>query len=261
MTSLVLLGLHSVSDAENEDGNNDDDKDSHHNPDPNIETGLLNEGEGESGTMRTSDIGAGDSVSEGGNFIVSTVDSTGRSLKKDTSRKLGGNRASVLGTVDSGSVAEVGLLTDGEVLAKITNAVDGHRRAVVLNVGQMTASTHGLVSALVVLIAVLVGVSALNSTSEAILLRFTGSLESLGEQAQLSELEAVATAIRTISGGGGINLSVGALGSNQSVLVEASVVVEVVGLLSTIFGESLSFSFVKDGPTTTIVGKPRISRY
>ena len=109
----------------------------------------------------------------------------------------------------------------------------------------MTASTHCLVSALVVLVAVLVGVSVLNSTSITIGSSLTSSLESLGKQAQLSELEAVATAIRAIRGG--VNLSVGALGSNQSVLVEASLVVEVVGLLSTTF-ESLSFSFVKDGP-------------
>ena len=118
----------------------------------------------------------------------------------------------------------------------------------------MTASTHCLVSALVVLVAILVGVSTLNSTSISIGSRLTGSLESLGEQAQLSELEAVTTTIKAISRGGGVNLSVGTLGSNQSVLVEASVVVEVVGLLSTIFGERLSFSFVKDGPTTTVVG-------
>ena len=115
----------------------------------------------------------------------------------------------------------------------------------------MTASTHCLVSALVVLISVPVGVSTLDSTSITIGSSLTSSLESLGKQAQLSELEAVATAIRAISGG--VNLSVGALGSNQSVLVEASVVVEVVGLLSAILGESLTFSFVKDGPTTTIV--------
>ncbi len=227
LDNLALGGLHSVSNAKNKNNNNN--KYNQDNSDSKIEIGLLNEGNGELGTVRARNINAIDGISERGNLLVSTFDITSRSLKDNTSRKLRGNRASF-------------------------DVIDSHRRAVVHNVGQLTASAHGLVSALVVLVAVLVGVSTLNSTSEAILLRFTSSLESLGEQAQLSELEAVTTTIRAIRRGRGVNLSVGTLCSNQSVLVEASVVVEVVGLLSAILGESLSFSFVKDGPTTTVVG-------
>ncbi len=253
MTRLGLLGLHSVDNAENEDENDNDDENNHNNPDPKIETALLNEGESELAAVRTSDVSTSDSVGEARDLVVSTVDSAGRSLKGNTSRELRGNGTGIFSTTDSGSVAEVGLLGNSDELSAVIDAVDGHGGTVVLDVGQLASSAHGLVSALVVLVAVLVGVLSLHSTTEAIISRLAGSLESLGEHAQLSELEAVATAVRAIRCRIGGDLTVGTLRHNHSVLVEDSCVVEVVGTLNAVLLESILGNLVEDGPATTIV--------
>ena len=81
---LALGRLYSVSNAKNKNNNNN--KYNQDNSDPKIEIGLLNEGNGELGTVRARNINAIDGISEGGNLLVSTFDSTSRSLKENTSR-------------------------------------------------------------------------------------------------------------------------------------------------------------------------------
>ena len=84
LDNLALGGLHSVSNAKNK--NNKNNKYSLDNSDPNIETGLLNEENGELGAVRARNINAIDGISEGGNLLVYTFDITSRSLKENTSR-------------------------------------------------------------------------------------------------------------------------------------------------------------------------------
>ena len=80
---LALGRLYSVSNAKNKNNKNKYNQD---NPDPNIETGLLNEGNGELGTVRARNIKTIDGISERGNLLVYTFDITSRSLKENTSR-------------------------------------------------------------------------------------------------------------------------------------------------------------------------------
>ena len=84
LDSLAHSGLYFVSNAK--DKNNNNNKYNQDNSDPKIEIGLLNEGNGELGTVRARNIKTIDGISEEGNLLVSNVDSTSRSLKKDTSR-------------------------------------------------------------------------------------------------------------------------------------------------------------------------------
>ena len=81
---LALGRLYSVDNAKNKNNNNN--KYNQDNSDPKIEVGLLNEGNGELGAVRARNINAIDGISEGGNLLVSTFDSTSRSLKENTSR-------------------------------------------------------------------------------------------------------------------------------------------------------------------------------
>ena len=82
--NLAHCGLYSVSNAKNKNNNNN--KYNQDNPDPNIETGLLNEGNGELGAVRVRNTKTIDGISEGGNLLVYTFDITSRSLKENTSR-------------------------------------------------------------------------------------------------------------------------------------------------------------------------------
>ena len=185
---------------------------------------------------------------------MSTVESTGGGLERDALSRLWRKGAGELGAVDDGCEAEVGLLLGGEDVASIADAVDGHGGAVVLDGAQMAAGAHGLVPAAVVHGAVLVGILALHGASEAIFGRLAGGLESLGEQTQLSELEAVSALERAVALLALLDGSVGTFCDHHSVLVEDSGVVEVVGPLHAVLLEHLSLSLVEDGPVVTVVG-------
>ncbi len=180
MARSVLLGLHSVSNAENNNSNNKNEEDTHDNPSPSCKASLLNERDSELGVGRADRVGASDSKGVASNLLVSTGDGTSPRIKGDASGCLRRDGAGVFNTLDDRSVAEVSLLCNSVELAAVINAIDSHRRAVVLKVGQLATSAQGLVSALVVLVAVLVGVTSLDSTSIAILIGLAGGLESLG---------------------------------------------------------------------------------
>ena len=183
-----------------------------------------------------------------------TIDSTRVGIKRNTRRKLRRDGADKLDTVDNGLVAELLALLDADVITAVIDVVDGHRETKLLDIGELTASTQGLDSTLVELGAVLVGIASLNSTSKAVLRRLAGGLESLGVQAQLSELEAVA---RT-KGAGGLqgrsDTVISASSDRHSVLVVDLAVVEVVGSLEAVTREDLASSLVEDGPVDTVVG-------